>query len=85
MYDFKLAQKKSRNVLAVVYEKDGSNRALLESHSLIWSKNNSVNLIVLTPCGSVAAEPGDWIVKDGGDLWVYKPVEYERLFEYPKA
>ncbi len=82
---FEVYRLKPRNVLATRYEKDGSNRGLILQHSLISSRNDSVNLILSTPEGEVPVEPGEWIVKADGDFGKYTPAQFEEMFERPVA
>lgn len=76
---------KPRSVLAAQYRKDGSNRGLLTQHSLISSRNDSVNLILSTPDGEASVAPGDWIVKADGSFQAYSPAQFAEMFEPVRA
>lgn len=79
MQGFEVYQIKPRKVLAAKY--DGSNGGLLTTHSLISSRNDSVNLILSTPEGEVVVAPGDWIVKCDGDFQKCSQTEFDEMFE----
>ena len=81
MIGFDTYHLRPRQVLAARYEKDGSNRGLLTQHTLISSRDNSVNLILSTPEGEVTVEPGEWIVKVDGDFKKCNQYEFDEMFE----
>lgn len=47
-----------------------------------WVGYATPTMLIMTPAGTLRAQPGDWIVRDAlGDFWVMNSSEFALLYE----